>query len=267
LSTLTLEQVDRLERNDRIVWSFLGDLRGKLICSLSSECFRQARIIAQLISENGHFRAESSRLCSELDSARSRLKMKLTAERDSFAVQRSVVVDHFEAKFDELREILCSEVPYLRDECSHVSIEESMKYLKSSEVSLDYEARSALKSSRRISGILRSWNLNRGSASLCEKFSEIKRIFPSVNTSKLLQALRPLCPDVPIQDVVECIHAVFPEVKTDEVIDLIGKFFSKTPIREIVTSIRRLCGDMKGPEVFCRIRKAFRKRKQMNYWT
>jgi hypothetical protein len=80
-SRLSLEQFDRLERHNRFVWSFLGDMKSKSICSIVSECRIQDRKIEKLIEENQRLHSEISHLNCDLVSSHERFESQLASER------------------------------------------------------------------------------------------------------------------------------------------------------------------------------------------
>jgi len=199
-SALTFEPISRLEGDERFLWPFFGEYRGKSIFSLISECFRRDDQIRKLLVDNERLRSEISRLDRDLVSSRSAFEQRLSSEHRSFETEMKTAIQRFESKFDAQRESFCNEICRLEGEYSRISVEESLKFLKSSDVWQSCKSVMIVNPELKIPGILRIWNSNRCGLSLREEFFEIKRIVPTFKFSYLLQWLSLLCPDSRIEE-------------------------------------------------------------------
>jgi hypothetical protein len=138
------------------------------------------------MSENERLREETSGFCREFVSAREGFEQQLVTERKLFETQLKATVDHFQSKIEEQRKLFCTEVPQLKDESTRFAVDETMQWVKSSEVWQDYEGRAGAKPERRIPSLSQKWNANSPAMSLCDMISEIKRAVPIVTVSALL---------------------------------------------------------------------------------
>jgi cell division protein FtsB len=84
VSKLSLEQIDRLEKDDQFVWSFVSESNSKSICSLVSECLKGDRNIEKLVHENQRLRNEVVELGQQFVSELARIETQLSSALVSF---------------------------------------------------------------------------------------------------------------------------------------------------------------------------------------
>jgi hypothetical protein len=155
-SRLSLEQIHRLERDDRIIWSFVGEMRGRSICSIVSKSFQQTQHISSLVKENELLQHEIERLGRLMVSARESFEREVADEHQHFETRLTSAVSDFESALKVQRKLLCSEMQELKDDCAKFSVEESAKVLHSGDLLANYEIRLTQKPARRIPVMLRS---------------------------------------------------------------------------------------------------------------
>jgi hypothetical protein len=161
------------------------------------------------------------------------------SERESFEAKLNSAIDRLNSKCSADRDFFVCEISRLKSECGRFSVEESIRSLKSSEVWADYESQIAMNPELRISGMLRSWALNRGDISLIDKISEIRRTAPTADFRVVFKSLKSNCPDISVNEVVVCFREVFPELKIDEMMSLIHELFTGLRTNEVAALVRK----------------------------
>jgi hypothetical protein len=238
ISRLSLNEINRMESDSRLNWSFIGDLHGQILCDVVSRNLRQERLFTKVSTENERLRQEISEIRTELSLWMARFENTLQRERESFRSELDSRISEVESKMLDLSSNLEGRVCTEREDISEFSVAKCGKLLYSNELIKNSDQLLVLHPEWKLPGVILRLNENR-KLSVCAKIREIKRLLPTVSCSSIVEAVRAFCQDVQVSDLLANMCEIFPSTAILNVLDCVKVSFPNVSVTDVLGAAYR----------------------------